>query len=90
MNRGTVPDTVKSGAPAARHRLVKFWVSGLEDPTIPQKRTGVAQVVTLGYAGSDIGWAVPYVRRFPNPELSALNAKVPWVRYTTWGGAPLE
>jgi poly(beta-D-mannuronate) lyase len=74
----------------ALHRLVKFCVAGLEDPTILQKRTGVAQVVALPYAGSDIGWAVPYVHRFPNPELSALIAKAPWVRYTTWGGAPPE
>jgi poly(beta-D-mannuronate) lyase len=67
---------------------VNFCVAGLEDPTLLQKRTGVAQVVTLPYAGSDIGWAVPYVHRFPNPQLSSLIAKAPWVRYTTWGGAP--
>jgi poly(beta-D-mannuronate) lyase len=72
----------------AIHRLVKFCLAGLEDPTILQKRTGVVQVVTLPYGGSDIGWAVPYVRRFPNPQLSALIAKAPWVRSTSWGGAP--
>jgi poly(beta-D-mannuronate) lyase len=72
----------------ALHRLVKFCVAGLEDPTLLEKRTGVAQLVTLPYGGSDIGWAVPYVRRFPNPQLSELLAKAPWVRYTTWGGAP--
>jgi poly(beta-D-mannuronate) lyase len=72
----------------AIHRLVNFCLAGLEDPTIIEKRTGVKQVVVLPYAGPDIGWAVPYVRRFPNRELSALIAKAPWVRYTTWGGAP--
>jgi poly(beta-D-mannuronate) lyase len=72
----------------AIHRLVSFCLAGLEDPTLLQKRTGVVQLVTLPYAGSDIGWAVPYVRRFPNAQLSALVAKAPWVRYTTWGGAP--
>jgi poly(beta-D-mannuronate) lyase len=72
----------------AIHRLVNFCVAGLEDPTLLQKRTGVAQVVTLPYGGSDIGWAVPYVRRFPNQQLSSLVAKAPWVRYTSWGGAP--
>lgn len=72
----------------ALHRLVKFCEAGLDDPTVIQKRTGVAQVVTLPYSGSDIGWAVPYVRRFPDAKLSALIAKAPWVRYTTWGGAP--
>jgi poly(beta-D-mannuronate) lyase len=72
----------------AIHRLVNFCVAGLEDPSLFEKRTGIAQVVTLPYAGSDIGWAVPYVRRFPNPQLSALLAKAPWVRYTSWGGSP--
>jgi poly(beta-D-mannuronate) lyase len=74
----------------ALHRLVRFCEAGLEDPKIFEKRTGVAQVVALPYAGSDIGWAVPYVRRFPDAKLSALLAKAPWVRYTTWGGAPPE
>lgn len=74
----------------AIHRLVAFDLAGLEDPTMIQKRTGVAQIVSLPWAGSDIGWAVPWVRRFPNPQLSALLAKAPWVRSTTWGGAPPE
>jgi poly(beta-D-mannuronate) lyase len=60
----------------------------MEDPTILQKRTGVAQVVTLPYGGGDIGWAVPYLRRYPNAKLSALVAKAPTVRYSTWGGTP--
>lgn len=72
----------------AIHRLVNFCLAGLEDPAVIEKRTGVKQVVSLPYGGSDIGWAVPYVRRFPNPKLSDLIAKAPWVRYTTWGGAP--
>jgi poly(beta-D-mannuronate) lyase len=72
----------------AIHRLVAFDLAGLEDPTAIEKRTGIAQVVSLPYAGSDIGWAVPYVHRFPNARLSALIAKAPWVRSTTWGGAP--
>ena len=74
----------------ALHRLVKFCLEALEDPTLIEKRTGVKQLVTLPYAGSDIGWAVPYVRRFPNPKLAALIAKAPWVRNTSWGGAPPE
>jgi poly(beta-D-mannuronate) lyase len=72
----------------AIHKLVNFCLTGLEDPMSFEKRTGVKQVVSLPYAGGDIGWAVPYVRRFPNPKLSELIAKAPWVRYTTWGGAP--
>ncbi len=72
----------------AIHRLVALCTTGLEDPNIFERLTGVKQVITLPYAGGDIGWAVPYVRRFPNATLSALIAKAPWVRYTTWGGAP--
>lgn len=74
----------------ALHRLVNFCLAGLADPTILEKRTGVKQVVSLPYSGSDIGWAVPYVKRFPNAKLSELIAKAPWVRYTSWGGAPPE
>lgn len=74
----------------AIHRLVEFCVAGLDDPSLLEKRTGVKQVVTLPYEGSDIGWAVPYVHRFPDPHLSSLLARAPWVRYTSWGGAPPE
>jgi poly(beta-D-mannuronate) lyase len=74
----------------AIHRLVIFCIAGLQDPTILEKRTGVKQVVSLPYSGLDIGWAVPYVKRFPNATLSELIAKAPWVRSTSWGGAPPE
>jgi len=87
-----------NGAPAyeddkgAIHRLVALCLAGLEDPTLFGKRTGVPQVFTLPYSGLDIGWAVPYVHRFPNspstPELKALIAKAPWVNFWQWGGAP--
>ncbi len=77
--------TADSGA---IQRLVALCTSALEDPTVFEKRTGIQQIVEQPYAGSDIGWAVPYVRRFPNPQLSALIAKAPWTRYTTWGGTP--
>ena len=74
----------------AIHRLVSFCLAGLQDPTILEKRTGVKQIVSLPNAGLDIGWAVPYVKRFPNAQLSELIAKAPWVRSTSWGGAPPE
>lgn len=72
----------------AIHRLVRFCTAALENPAMVEKRVGVKQLVSQPYAGGDIGWAVPYVRRFPNSQLSALIAKAPWVRYTTWGGTP--
>ena len=72
----------------AIHRLVALCTAGLENPGLFAKRTGIKQIVTLPYTGGDIGWAVPYVRRYPNPQLSALLAQAPWTRYTTWGGTP--
>ncbi len=72
----------------AIHRLVKFCIAGLEDPSILEKRTGVAQVYSLPYSGLDIGWAVPYVKRFPDAQLSALLAKAQWTGFWQWGGLP--
>jgi poly(beta-D-mannuronate) lyase len=72
----------------AIHRLVQFCVGILEDPTTIEKRTGVTQVAPNPMGGSDIGWAVPYLRRFPDPKLSALIAKAAWTRFWQWGGAP--
>jgi len=74
----------------AIHRLVKFCVSILKDPNIVEKRTGVPQVVPNPLGGSDIGWAVPYVHRFPEPKLSALIDKASGTRFWQWGGAPPE
>ena len=39
----------------AIHRLVKLCTSGLEYPTIFEKRVGVKQVVSQPYEGEDIG-----------------------------------
>jgi poly(beta-D-mannuronate) lyase len=48
----------------------------------------VAQNLSQPLSGQEIGWAVPYVKRFPDAELSSLIAKAPWVRFWQWGGAP--
>ena len=74
----------------AIHRLVRLCTSGLGDPAIFQKRTGVVQVVSEPLSGTDIGWAVPYLRRFPNAGLQSLVAKAAWTRSSQWGGAPPE
>ena len=74
----------------AIHRLVKFTVAGLDDPSIIEKRTGVVQNLPADISGLEIGWAVPYVKRFPDPQLSAMIAKAPWVRFWQWGGTPPE
>lgn len=78
------------GRHGAIHRLVKFDVAALEDPSIITRRTGVEQNVSHDLSGFEIGWAVPYVRRFPDPQLSPLIAKAPWVRFWQWGGTPPE
>jgi poly(beta-D-mannuronate) lyase len=74
----------------AIHRLVKFCVAGLEDPTLFERRTGVPQVVLKPLAGLEIGWAVPYVHRFPDQQISSLIATAQWTRFWQWGGAPPE
>lgn len=72
----------------AIHKLVKFDVAAMKDPTLIAKRTGEQQDITLPFSGLDIGWAVPYVQRFPNADLTGLIAQAPWVRFWQWGGAP--
>ena len=69
-------------------RLVDRSVSGLEDPGFFEQKTGVRQVTTPELQASEIGWAEPYVRRFPDPKLSALLAQAHSLSYTTWGGLP--
>ena len=72
----------------AIHRLVDFDVAAMMDPSIIAKRTGVAQNVATPFTGQEIGWAVPWVKRFPNAQLSAWIAAAPTVRFWQWGGAP--
>lgn len=72
----------------ALHRLVRFDIAALQDPGIIAERTGVTQNIAKTYSGLEIGWAVPYVRRFPNAELSALIAHSSWPNFWQWGGAP--
>jgi poly(beta-D-mannuronate) lyase len=69
-------------------RLLSRSVSGLEDPTFFQQRTGAAQVTTPEIEAWEIGWAQPYTRRFPDPKLKELMARAPRLNYTTWGGLP--
>lgn len=72
----------------AIHRLARFDISVMESPSILARRTGVKQEESRPFSGNEIGWAVPYVRRFPNAKLSALIAKAPWLSFWQWGGDP--
>lgn len=59
-------------ANGALHRLVKVSVAGLQDPTPFEKATGVPQEIPKVISGDQIGWAPPYLRRFPNPALEQI------------------
>ena len=74
----------------AIHRLVDRCVAGLQDPSYFVQHTGVPQDMPADLDGWEIGWAKPYMRRFPNANLSALLSKAPNLSYTTWGGLPPE
>jgi uncharacterized protein (DUF433 family) len=72
----------------AIHRLAAFCASALQDPASVERLTGFKQVVSNPLSGTDIGWAIPYARRFPNPALQALLAKAAGTRSSQWGGEP--
>jgi poly(beta-D-mannuronate) lyase len=74
----------------AIHRLVNFDVAALQDPSIIAKQTGVTQNFPAKISGPEIGWAVPYVRRFPNAQLSAWISQASTTRFWQWGGLPPE
>jgi poly(beta-D-mannuronate) lyase len=77
-----------SHAKGAIHRLVDFSVAGLKDPTPFAKATGVQQEVPKVVTGDQIGWAPPYVQRFPNPELERLIQAAPSLSVYYLGGLP--
>jgi poly(beta-D-mannuronate) lyase len=72
----------------AIRRLVARSISGLRDPAFFERRTGVPQVTTPQIEAWEIGWAQPWLRRFPDPVISELLSKAPRLNYTTWGGLP--
>jgi poly(beta-D-mannuronate) lyase len=72
----------------AIRRLVSRCIAGLQDATFFERRTGVPQVTTPRIEAWEIGWAQSWLRRFPDPVISQLLSKAPWLNYTTWGGLP--
>jgi poly(beta-D-mannuronate) lyase len=75
-------------ANGAIHRLVNFSVDGLRDPTPFAKATGVKQEVPKTITGDQIGWAPPYVQRFPNPALERMVQAAPSLSVYYLGGLP--
>jgi poly(beta-D-mannuronate) lyase len=74
----------------AIQRLVDRCAAGLQDPSFFVQHTGVPQDMPTDLDAWEIGWARPYIRRFPNANLSSLLSKAPDLSYTTWGGLPPE
>ena len=74
----------------AIHRLIKFSIAGIADPTPFANATGVKQEPINRPSGDQIGWAPPYARRFPNPTLSKYIANAPTLSVYYLGGLPPE
>jgi poly(beta-D-mannuronate) lyase len=77
-------------ANGAIHRLVDVSVAGLQDPALFAKATGVKQEIPKIPSGDQIGWAPPYVRRFPNSTLARMIANAPSLSVYYLGGLPPE
>jgi poly(beta-D-mannuronate) lyase len=73
-------------ANGAIHRLVNTSVAGLLDPTPFVKATNVQQEVPKTISGDQIGWAPPYVKRFPNPALEQMIQAAPGLSVFYLGG----
>ena len=72
----------------AIHRVVRLCIAGLQNPDIFARATGVAQEGADVTSAIYIGWAVPYVQRFPNAQLSAWLAQARSTSFWQWGGQP--
>jgi poly(beta-D-mannuronate) lyase len=72
----------------ALHRLVDTSVQGLIDSTLFERATGVKQEVSAHPSGDEIGWAPPYLRRFPSPTLKGFVANASSLSVYYLGGLP--
>jgi poly(beta-D-mannuronate) lyase len=75
-------------AKGAIHRLANVSLAGLQDPALFVKATGVKQEIPKVITGDQIGWAPPYVRRFPNPKLERMVQAAPSLSVYYLGGLP--
>jgi poly(beta-D-mannuronate) lyase len=72
----------------ALHRLVKISVQGLINPTIFERATSEKQEISAHPSGDQIGWAPPYLRRFPDPTLKSFVAHASSLSVYYLGGLP--
>jgi poly(beta-D-mannuronate) lyase len=75
-------------ANGALHRLVNLSVAGVQDPAPFVKATGVQQESPKPLSGDQIGWAPPYLQRFPNPTLQRMVEAAPSLSVYYLGGLP--
>ena len=73
-------------ANGAIHRLASVSAHGLHDPSLFEKATGVKQEAPAVPSGDQIGWAPAYVKRFPDPQLSAMIHAAPDLSVYYLGG----
>jgi poly(beta-D-mannuronate) lyase len=72
----------------AIQRLIARCISGFQNPSFFQQRTGVAQVTDPKIQAWEISWAQFYTRRFPDAEITRLMGQAEGLSYTTLGGLP--
>jgi poly(beta-D-mannuronate) lyase len=72
----------------ALHRLVNTSVQGLINPSLFERTTGVKQEVSAHPSGDEMGWAPPYLRRFPDTALRAFVANASSLSVYYLGGLP--
>jgi poly(beta-D-mannuronate) lyase len=72
----------------ALQRLVERASGGVRDPSYFRQKTGVEQEIPAWTSTVDFAWLQPYVRRFPNPALSAMLAKLHSLTALYLGGLP--
>jgi poly(beta-D-mannuronate) lyase len=75
-------------ANGAIHRLVNASVAGLQDPALFRNTSGVLQELPAKIAADQIGWAPPYLRRFPNPALARMVKESTDLSVYYLGGLP--
>lgn len=75
-------------ANGAIHRLVDFSVDGPPGPNALRQSDRRATGVPKTPDGDQIGWAPPYVRRFPNPALERMIKAATNLSVYYLGGLP--
>ena len=68
-------------------RLVRRATSGIHDPSFFAEQAGIAQE-PVKLDADDIAWAVPFARRFPDPELADLLVRASSRSMMYIGGLP--